>query len=285
MVRTKSRGFRAMSRPGEAVVVLALVAAMAALGGGVAAGHGNGKPKKPSGYRTKGTSNVYATQKQVCFVATWRGDGGHSYDYHEKFTDPETGETTSQTNNDSSNYSWDASEVRSGAGCNVQLIGSSVFAGAAFNRGFLRLALSGHDVYPTNSGPMTVTCDEARITHASNTQATGGYTVQRRGDSLVFVATVAIGEPPKVPYNCAVNASPYGTGAHGDFLTSSSVAVPIAVFEHARQVLITISNDPKHGFKPNCGYELHPNGDTRQTISCTEKGAWQSTLTLTQYHG
>jgi hypothetical protein len=61
-------------------------------------------------------------------------------------------------------------------------------------------------------------------------------------------------------------------------VVSTSVNVPKTVFEHASKVVITISSDPAHGPKPNCGVVGASGGE--QTVNCSQTGDWQGQLTL-----
>jgi hypothetical protein len=154
----------------------------------------------------------------------------------------------------------------------------------AFNAGFLRLAITGDDkTASTNSAPTHETCDKALITHGSGGQGTGGFTSKIHGSSLVFEATVFLGETPTVQPGCAAYSLPGSLGGDGDFLTASSVPVPIAIFRTARSVSVTFSSDPSRVPHPNCGLAKTPSAGTH--VDCNEEGSWQGTLTFTVYHG
>jgi len=262
------------------------------MGAGAAEGHTASTARhtparnhKPGGYTAKGHSNIYATDGQVCFLSTWQGNGGWSTNYHSTSTGPAPGQSASGTNEDSSSYSWDAKPASRGGVCGFILIeGFKPHPSESYNAGFLRLALMGDDKSEsTNSAPTHETCSKSLITHGSGGQATGGFTSQVRGNSLVFTATVFLGEAPTVQPGCATYALPGSLGTAGNFLTASSVPVPISVFRTARTVSVTFSSDPSRVPHPNCGLAETPSAGSH--VDCTEKGSWQGTLTFTVYHG
>jgi hypothetical protein len=285
-----------MIRPGVYVVAVSCAAA-AIVGVGVGVGAADGqtaraakhKPAgkhKPSAYHAKGHSNIYATDGQVCFLATWQGNGGWSTDYRSTSTGPAPGQSASATDQDSSSYSWDAKSAPRAGVCGFLLIeGFKPHPIESFDAGFLRLAIMGDDKSEaTNTTPTHETCNKALITHGSGGQATGSFTSKVRGNSLVFDATVDLGEAPTVQSGCATYALPGSLGvARGAFLAASSVAVPIAVFKTARSVSVTLSSDPSSVPHPNCSLPTRPRAGAQ--VNCTEQGSWQGTLTFTVYHG
>jgi hypothetical protein len=282
-----------MKRQGKQVVALGcLAAAVVAMCAGAAEGHtastARHKPAgkhKPRGYKTKGHSNIYADDGQVCFLSTWEGNGGWSTSYHSTSTGPAPGQSASTTDHDSSSYSWDAKPASRAGVCGFILIeGSKPHPIESYDAGFLRLSVVGDDKSEsTNSAPIHETCSKSLITHGSGGQGTGSFTSQVRGNSLVFTATVFLGEAPTVQPGCATYALPGSLGTGGSFLTATSGAVPISVFRTARTVSVTLSSDPSRVPHPNCSLPTGPSGGTH--VECTEKGSWQGTLTFTVYHG
>jgi hypothetical protein len=274
------------------LVALGCLAAIAvAMAAGAADGHTSAAARqtsprkhKPGGYKAKGHSNIYKNEGQVCFTATWVGNGGWSTDLHSTSTGPAPGQSSSQTDQDSSSYSWDAKPAPNAGVCAFDVIeGYKPHPIEAFDAGFLRLALMGDDrSESTNTTPIHETCDKSLITHGDGSRGTGGFTSQIRGDSLVFTATVFLGEPPVVQPGCAIYALPGSLGNGGDFLSASSVPVPIALFKTARTVSVAFASDGSR-VPHDCGLSTTPRAGSH--VDCSEKGTWQGTLTFTVYHG
>jgi hypothetical protein len=235
----------------------------ALLGAAVLAGAADGKHKpKPKPYKVSGHVNAGG---QDCFAAAFGGSGAWSTSYT----------TPNKTSYDeSSSYSWDVSERPGGAGCGLSLItGYKATGGANFNAGTIRAAYRIDDTFPTNDGPQTKKCSHSGITHVQDVNDTG-FTVQVHGASVIFVATIPT-------YSGSQSCEgPYALPGQqvskiGHFLTASSAAIPRKVFENARKVTVTISSEPGQAPPPNCGLD-------KSDGSCTQKGNWQGTLTLTQ---
>ncbi len=244
---------------------------------GIATGTVSHHPRHRSSYKGSGHSTYEATG-QACFGATWQGTGAWNTDYTATGPAPEQGVDTT-TDKDSSGYSWDLGEVAPGADCALELLrlpGNKPVGGAAWNRGFTRLGANGKDVYTApNQAPVSTICTNAQIDHAGSS-VTGGMTIKLRGSSIVFVMSLDL---PTV--ECGAYSRPGGAvpgGTVGSFLASDSVAVPRAVFEKDGKVTVTISSDPKQGSKSNCGAQAVP----PNTVTCSQTGAWQGTLTLRQ---
>jgi hypothetical protein len=245
---------------------------------GIATGTASHRPRHRSPYKGSGHSS-YETTGQACFGATWQGTGAWNTDYKATVPAPGQGVDTT-TDKDSSGYSWDLSEVASGADCALELLrfpGSKPTGGASWNRGFTRLGANGHDVYTApDQPPVSTTCTKAKIEHAGSASVTGDMSIKLKGSSIIFVMSLDL---PIV--DCGAYSAPgqdVPGGKVGAFLSSDSVAVPRAVFEKDGKVTITISSDPKHGSKPNCGVHADP----PSTVTCSQSGAWQGTLTLRQ---
>jgi hypothetical protein len=275
------------------LVALSCVAAVGvAIAAGAADGHTSAAARqnsprrhKPSAYKSLGHSNIYKSEGQVCFVATWKGNGGWSTDYHSTSTGPAPGQSSSTTDQDSSSYSWDAKPAPHAGVCAFDVIeGYKPHPSDSFDAGFLRLAVMGDDrSEATNTAPIHETCSKSLITHGDGSHGTGGFTSQIRGSSLVFTATVFLGQTPAVQSGCATYALPGSFGGDGNFLSASSVPVPIALFKTARTVSVTLSSDPSQVPHPNCGLPTTPLAGSH--VDCTEQGSWQGTLTFTVYHG
>jgi hypothetical protein len=235
------------------------------------------RPAHKRAYHGSGRSS-YDRTGQACFGATWQGTGAWNTDYLLTVPNPPNGnETTSDK--DSSGYSWDLQDRAVDAGCALELLRvphNKPVGGASWNRGFVRLQAKGDDVYTQpDEPPVTTTCSKAR-TERPGTTATGGMTIKTRGTSIIFVMSLSF---PSV--ECGAYSAPgesVSGGKVGHFLTSESVAVPRSVFEQDRTVTINISSDSTQGGRSNCG--VHAPSPT--TVTCTQTGAWQGTLTLRQ---
>lgn len=242
-------------------LVVALVAAS------VFAGAADAK-HKPKPYRASGHVN---NGGQDCFAARFAGNGGYSNNL----------KSPAERNDDTSNYSWDVSENTAGAGCALSLLpGFKPTGAASFDAGSNRIGWN-IDNTAQNSDHQWYTvekCQRGLTEHQSESTADGGgFTLERRGDSLVFVATVGLPSTVAITQCPNAGANPFQAVVKGptdNFLTSSSAPVPINVFKNARDVAITISSDSRI-LKPNCGY-------TDPGITCIQKGNWQGTLTLYQ---
>jgi hypothetical protein len=234
-------------------------------------------PSHRPAYHGSGHSS-YDRTGQACFGATWQGTGAWNTSYLQTIPDPPNGDDVTN-DKDSSGYSWDLGEHMTGAECALELLRvphDKPVGGASWDRGFVRLQAKGDDVY-TEAGepPVTTQCSKAR-TERPGTTATGGMTIKTRGTSIIFVMNLFF---PSV--ECGAYSAPgqsVSGGKVGNFLTSESVAVPRSVFEHDGTVSITISSDSTQGGRSNCG--VHAPSPT--TVTCSQNGAWQGTLTLRQ---
>lgn len=232
------------------------------------------KPFTPSG------SGTYEKTGQACFGAKWAGTGGWSTSYQQSVVTPNVGTSTTTYKGESS-YSWDESAVAGGADCALELLkepGSKPSGGATWNKGYARVGSQGSEVetFPT-SPTVTTPCSQAASKPPSGGGfASGDMVVQSQGSTVVFEVTLGLpGED--CDYGFPGDAVPGGS-VRGAFLTSTSVKVPKTVLEHASKVVIVISSDPKSGPKPNCG---EPSGSSHGvTVTCSQTGAWQGTLTL-----
>jgi hypothetical protein len=189
--------------------------------------------------------------------------------------------TTTDTVNGHSSYGWDVSEVAGGAVCALRLFkvpGDKPTGGATWNRGHVRIGSTGSEVQTFPTAPtVTTPCTESMTEPASGGGfSAGGMVLDSKGPSLVF--KVDLGFPGQgCDYGFHGEAVPLGKVA-GDFLESTSVKVPKTAFVHSRRVVITISSDPTHGPKPNCG--VVPASSGGQTVKCSQTGEWQGKLTL-----
>lgn len=248
---------------------------------------GKKHPAKKS-YTSSG-HGTYESIGQACFGAKWAGTGGWKTSYKETTAETNVGTSTDTFSGDSS-YGWDESEMAGGADCALELLkipGDKPPGGASWNKGYVRIGTKSNQVetFPT-SPTVTTVCDKA-VTDPPGKFASGDMVLKSNGSSLVF--EINLGLPLE---GCVDNfgaagfpgeAVPEGKVA-GDFLGSTSVKVPKIVFEHARTVAITISSDPNRGPLPNCGVvpALTVSSGSSSTVKCSQTGAWQGTLTLSE---
>jgi hypothetical protein len=253
----------------KSTIIATAAAAVCGLGlAGIATGAVSHRPRHRSPYRGSGHS-TYDTTGQACFGATWQGTGAWNTDYESTSPAPGQGVDTT-TDKDSSGYSWDLGEV-------LRVPGDKPVGGATWNRGFTRLGAKGLDVYTApNQAPVSTSCTKAQIDHAGSASVTGDMTIKLKGSSIVFTMSLDLPTTGCGAYSAPGVAVP--GGKVGTFLTSDSVAVPRTVFEKDGKVTITVSSDPNQGAKANCGVHADP----PSTVTCSQTGAWQGTLTLRQ---
>jgi hypothetical protein len=268
------------TRPKLAVVLTGAFAAAILLLAGPAVGK---KPTAKKSYTSSG-HGTYESTGQACFGAKWAGTGGWSTSYKQTTTETNVGTSTDTFSGDSS-YSWDERAVEGGAACALELLkipGNKPTGGASWNQGYVRIGTKGNEVqtFPT-SPTVTTPCTKAATEHPSNF-ASGDMVLKSRGSSLVFEINLGLpGEGCDGVF--PGQAVPEGK-VGGDFLASTSVKVPKTAFEHARTVAITISSDPSHGPRSNCGVipASTVSSGSSSTVKCSQAGAWQGTLTLSE---
>jgi hypothetical protein len=268
-----------------AVIVTGVFAAATVLLAGSAVGK---KPTAKKSYTSSG-QGTYQSTGQACFGAKWAGTGGWSTSYEQTITETNVGTSTDTFSGDSS-YSWDERAVAGGADCALGLLkipGDKPNGGASWNEGYVRIGMKGSQVQTFPASPtVTTPCDKA-VTEPPTKFASGDMVLKRSGSSLVF--EIDLGLPAEGCDAGFANgvfpgeAVPGGKVA-GDFVESTSVKVPRDVFEHARTVKITISSNPNHGSLPNCGVApaTTVSSGSTSTVKCSQTGAWQGTLTLSE---
>jgi hypothetical protein len=273
-----------------AVVLMGAFAAAVLLLAGPAVGKKPPAKKSPAkkSYTSSG-HGTYESLGQACFGAKWAGTGGWSTSYKQTTTETNVGMSTDTFGGDSS-YSWDERAVAGGADCALELLkipGNKPTGGASWNEGYVRIGTKGSEVqtFPT-SPTVTTPCSKAVTEHPS-TFASGDMVLQSKGSSLVFEINLGL---PVAGCDAAFpdglfpgEAVPEGK-VGGDFLGSTSVKVPKTLFEYARTVAITISSDASHGSLPNCGVvpATTVSSGSSSTVKCSQAGAWQGTLTLSE---
>jgi hypothetical protein len=268
-----------------AVVLTGVFAAATLLLAGPAVGK---KPAAKKSYTSSGRG-TYESTGQACFGAKWAGTGGWSTSYKQTVTETNVGTSTDTFSTDSS-YSWDERAVAGGADCALGLLkipGDKPIGGASWNEGYVRIGMKGNRVQTFPSSPtITTPCDKSVSEHPS-TFASGDMVLSSKGSSLVF--EINLGLPTAdcdaaFPNGIFPGEAVPGGKVGGDFLGSTSVKVSKTVFEHARTVKITISSDPNHGSLPNCGVvpASTVSSGSSSTVKCSQTGAWQGTLTLSE---
>lgn len=268
----------------RAVTRLTIIAAGAAIVcglslAGIATGKANHRPGHRAPFSGSGHSS-YKSTGQACFRAGWKGSGTWNTDY--KITSPGiNGQgTVTTTEKDASSYSWHVGELASGAFCNLELLrfpGSKPSGGATWNLGLTKINADGQYEYTApDQAPVSTNCNQSATDNVRKQQLAGLMTVKRKGSAIVFVMSTSMPSD-----SCGAYSGP-GTsvpgGKVGPFMVSDSVAVPRTVFEEHGEVKIMISSASKNGPKPNCGVKPDPPA----TVTCSQSGAWQGTLTLWQ---
>jgi len=246
---------------------------------GIATGKVNHHPGHRSPFNGSGHSR-YESTGQACFRAAWEGSGTWNTNYMESAPEVDGSGNDTTTDKDSSSYSWHLGEVESGADCALELLrfpGAKPSGGAVWNLGFTRITANGQDEYTApNQAPVSTNCSQTETDHARAAAVTGNMSIKRKGSAIVFVMSTDLPTD-----NCGAYSAPRAVagGKLGPFLLSDSVAVPRKVFEKDGEVKIKISSDPKHGPQGNCG--LQP-AEPPPTVTCSQAGSWQGTLTLRQ---